>query len=154
MAVLAAVLLLLGGCGFKPIYQQTDALGNVRVAKIGERRGQLLRNNLEMALSVSKRRQPLYMLSVSLSEHSQQVGIRLSGDLATRGNLIMTASFSLKEIADGKSIYSGSYKTIGSYDIVGDSLANRAAREHTRLVLVNDVSRNILNRIALFLQKK
>ena len=150
----AVILVLLVGCGFKPVYQETEGLGGVRVAKIANRSGQILRNNLDMALSVSRRTKPEYLLKVSLAESVRSAGIRLEGDLATRGTYSITARFTLRRMEGSGVIYAGEYKTAGSYDIVGDAFANKAARDHTRLLLVDDVSRNVVHRVAVFLQRR
>ncbi len=153
---LVATLASLVGCGFKPVFgggEHPQKLGEVRVAKINGRTGQVLRNNLQTALAIAERREAKYLLTVSISEAGRSAGIRLQGDLATRGTLTITANFSLKEIGDRRVVYQGKYRTYGSYNISGNAFSNRAAKNHTRGALIDDVSRSIIERVAVFLKK-
>ena len=154
IVTLALLFTTLWGCGFKPVYQTKSIaeLGSVTVERIPNRKGQILRNNLQQALALAPRQQPLYSLKVGLSEARRSGGIRLTGDLATRGTLTMTAAFNLLEIKSGTVLYGGRYQTFGSYDIVGNAYENAAARDHTRKILIDDISRNIVTRIGLFLK--
>ncbi|NJO67489.1 MAG: hypothetical protein HC826_00405 [Rhodospirillales bacterium] len=140
---LAIALLLVGACGFRPLYSTpggdgTEAassvsrdLAAVSVDSIPDRRGQELRNRLNALLhqgdaDAGNR----YRLSVVLSETRRSLAVRQTG-FATRSNLRMTAAYTLIDSSTGVPLLGGSIASISSYDLL-DSDFPRWRRSMTR----------------------
>lgn len=164
-AALLGLALLLGACGFQPLYGTGTApvgsaaegmavpaaLASIEVATIPDRSGQILRTALVERLSPAGRpRDPAYRLSIGLSTSTVGLGISRD-DVATRANLRATASYSLVRKADGEEVTRGSLTTIASYNILADPFvtitAERDAEERALLRLAD----NLRTQLSLYL---
>jgi LPS-assembly lipoprotein len=93
----------LGGCGFQPVYMRTASrkpgvaqrdLQTVFVAVIGERPGQILRQDLQERFGSDNGTPPAYVLNVSFGIAGEGIAIE-QNDLATRIRMIGNASWTL-----------------------------------------------------------
>ena len=115
-------LISLTGCGFQPLYGpgfagETEKLGLIKIARINNREGQILRNCLLDILNpYGEPSQPLYRLDVSL--HVAEEGLFFRRD-STPHRSIMTSktSFSLVDLKTKKIIYKDSTEATTSFGI-------------------------------------
>ncbi len=118
------VLLLLAGCGFRPMYAAPEPaaaspvvaeMSQVAVPMIPDRIGQLVRNELlTMLTPVGQPAAPRYVLNVALSESLEDVLIR-PDDTASRVRLVLRARYVLKE---GEAVRtSGEARSVVAFDL-------------------------------------
>ncbi len=154
-----AALALITGCGFTPIYGSGGSLNvgaklaNVQVGPIKDRIGQQLRNRLLDQINPGgEPKKPHYRLSVQISYSKQELAIKKS-DISTRANLTYAAEFQLKGLGKyaGRS-FSGKANIVTSYNILSSDFATLVAEKNARSRAVRELSQDITNRIAIYLQ--
>ena len=151
---------LVAGCDFEPLYgrQQSGAdvsaeLSQIAVPPIPERLGQMLRIELTNQLTPKGQpRAPAYVLDVSVAENKQELAIRKDAS-ATRANLIITATFNLKDRQTDESVFRGSLRSINSYNIIDADFATLTAENDARRRAVRDLATEIGLRLGLFLAR-
>ncbi len=163
----AAALVLLcmiaaSGCGFRPMYgdaakpvaqpvaagaadqSPTSDLAAVGVARIPDRQGQILRNELSDRLNPARLSIPSrYTLKVSLRQDVRASAIDSKG-LATRSNLTMTARYSVTDDASGRVIFTSGARSVVGYDV----LAGQPTAYFSTVVATQDAENRALNQIA------
>jgi len=157
---LALVLgLLLGGCGFHPLYGDHaesgfDAdLATIKVNTIQDRLGQELALSLRDGLNPQGIKVPArYVLDVKLIAQRNDLGIRSDGT-ATRTQMMIVANFQLKEIATDKTVLQGNTRTAVSFDAQNDEYANVVARQSAQERSLQDISDDIRNRLAVYVSR-
>jgi LPS-assembly lipoprotein len=121
-----AFLLALPGCGFQPLYgvsgsgqsSTTDDLAAVRVLPLSDRIGQQFHNLLIDRLNPKgQSRRPDYALEVKLTKTINKVAIR-KDETASRANMILRASFILRDQATTEALLRGDLRSINSYNIL------------------------------------
>lgn len=152
-AIILAVIALtgLGACGFRPMYSSRPAsdpvtadLSSIEVARIPDRRGQDLRNQLRQRLNPDRLTTPTrYTLLVNLEERSTSLAIDRAG-LATRGNLTLTANYSLVEDATGRVLFSSSARSQAGYNI----LSGQPTSQFSSLTASQDARERALTELA------
>lgn len=172
-ALLAAPLLALGACGFRPLYgpngeagtagavsasepSLAEALASVRVGLIPERNGQLLRRALQRQLEGSRPGlQGRYDLEVSLTYATEVLGYQTDG-LATRVRVVATTSWVLatqsvpREVVDR-----GSARTVDAYNLPNlQFFASDASREDMERRLVAELSQRVVVGVAVALRRR
>ena len=95
---------LLGGCGFRPVYAPRadgnaaqEQLASIRVARLPERSGQLLRQELQARLDHGEALAKRYELAVSYSVSSDAIGIQQDTTF-TRLRMVGTANWTLRSL--------------------------------------------------------
>ena len=123
LALLAAVVLL-GACGFRPLYgsKETAAaaaeLAAVEIKPIADRAGQQLHNLLLDRINPRGRpARPRYILKIHLTQGIERLAVRKTA-FSTRANLRLTAVFALEPAGGGGVLVSGTSLAISSYNIV------------------------------------
>lgn len=138
-------LLLLGGCGFRPLNGQSAqgregaaagelsaALQEIRIAPLTGRPGQQMHNLLRDRLNPNGQPiQPAYLLRVTLEEEREEVNIRLD-ETATRVGLKLTAIFELTSQATQDQVLRGHTRVITSYNILQNKFATIASEQDAR----------------------
>ena len=157
MGTAVAGVLLLTACGFQPLYgtgRDADAsaqLAEVKIERIAERRGQILRNELLDRMNPrGEPARPSYRLAIDTAESLQGLGIR-EDDTATLARLTLTANFSLFDAATQESLLSGSATSINSYNISTSEFATDSAEADARRRGARDLAEDITARVAIFL---
>lgn len=104
--MLAAMMMLVAACGFKPLYDQSGAndqiarqalieMGKIKIERIPNREGQLFRNALIASINPrGEPSNPKYRLATSLSHSVRSSGTSLDDD-AARNQLVATGRFTL-----------------------------------------------------------
>lgn len=147
---LAAALPLLSGCGFTPLYAQpgvTPAMAAIRVVTPEGRTGHLLSEDLQDDLAVGPRREPLYQLNLAVDETRYPRGLNVQ-QTATWYELQLKVSYSLLEIASGRTITTGRVPVTVSYDAVDDPYAGIVAQQDGQKRAAAEASQRIRLEIA------
>jgi len=156
--LILASSLALGSCGFRPLYRRPspdgfsplDSLASVRIAPLTDRTGQIFHNLLRNRLNPrGQPAQPSYVLSVSLSETVQELGLR-ADETATRANLRLRALFVLRASDDARVLFRGSARSISSYNILENQFATGVSEDDARQRGLRQLSDEIRERLAVF----
>jgi len=157
---LVASALLVSGCGFHPLYGEKEVKGDVAtgltlvdIANIGDRIGQELRNRLIDRFYRSGRpASPRWRLQTSLSATRTSVGIQ-SNSNATRYKLMVTANYSLIDLATNKQVFVTSSQSIVYYNVLTAQFASFASEQDAYQRAVDDLGEQITTRVALFVDR-
>ena len=156
-----AALVLLSGCGFEPLHgrqqsgaEPSSALRQIAVPPISERLGQLLRIELTNRLTPNgPPRAPFYVLAVKVTEGTQNLAVRKDAT-ATRANLIITATYTLKDTQTNESLLTGRVRSINSYNILDADFATLGAESDARRRAARDLATEIRSRLGIFLARQ
>lgn len=156
---LVITLMFLAACGFQPIYGRSGGtdiqkeLTAIEVLPIKDRVGQELHNHLLDSLNPFGRpKAPVYRLSVKLDESRQELAVQKT-ELATRANLQFSAVFRLVPTTDAQTTtFSGRSNIVASYNILSSDYATIVAEQDARSRALRELSADITNRLAAFLQ--
>ena len=153
-------LAVLGGCGWAPLYADPEtgpadeAIRAIRVAPISERIGQKLALALRQSLNPTGESTPQrYLLRVTLQTQRQDLGIQTQG-LGTRGKFDAYANFALSNSTSGVNLFSGTSHVADSFDILANEYSNVVAEDDARTRAVEEMRRDIVTRLTLFLQRR
>ena|SRR5579864_706810 len=156
---LLGAALLLAGCGFHPLYaghsrSGFDAdLASIKVNTIADRQGQLLAIALRDALNPTGAQvDTRYTLEVSLASVRQDIGLRADGT-ASRGEIVLTAKFTLRDARANQAVLQGTTHSISSYDVLTDNYATVVASHNAEERTVHEVGDDILARLQLYVSK-
>jgi LPS-assembly lipoprotein len=153
--------LTMAACGFKPLYETSSSgesasldMASIRVDRIPDRIGQILRNELTDRLTAGVGPQTVrYVLEVDLKESSAPTQIQTS-DTITRYNLRLSASFRLIEIETGQWVYQNSARGVGSYDVVTSEYSTLVAEQETARAAARELSKTIASLLALYFTRE
>lgn len=157
----AAALLMLAGCGFRPLHGQHATadepvvadFSQIAIATIADRRGQMVRNELLDLLT--PRGEPAnarYVLNVGLSETVEDDMILRTG-AASRSRLTLRASYQLRE--GDKVVNTGTARTILSYDLPPDQpFAAVTSERDAERQAAQSVAEQIKSRLAVYFARQ
>ena len=135
-AFIASLALLLGACGFQPMYASSangggPAIGPVQVAEIEGKAGHVLKTELDRILAVEANAggEPM-LLQISLVESVNRLGLRRD-ESATRAELRLTANYVLTPPNDGR-VMRGSVFAVVNYDIPEAAFGEITAQDDAR----------------------
>ena|ERR1700687_2027499 len=158
--VLGLGLSVLGGCDWAPLYADRETgpaneeVRAIRVAPISERIGQKLALALRQSLNPEGEPTPQrYILRTTLSTSRQDLGVQTQG-LGTRGKLDAFANFSLNDSTTGAQLLIGTSHVAESFDILANEYSNVVAEDDARTRAVEEMRRDIVTRLTLFLQRR
>jgi LPS-assembly lipoprotein len=158
--MLGLSLVVLGGCSWAPLYANLETgpadaeIRAIRVAPISERIGQKLALALRESLNPTGELTPQrYLLRTTLSTSRQDLGIQTLG-LGTRGKLDAFANFSLSDSTTGALLLHGTSHVAESFDILANMYSNVVAEDDARTRAVEEMRRDIVTRLTLFLQRR
>jgi LPS-assembly lipoprotein len=150
----------LSGCGWAPLYADRETgpadaeLAAIKVAPIPERAGQILALGLRQWLNPSGAPVPSrYLLRTLLTVSRLDLGILTFG-LGTRARLDVLATFTLYEIATSTPLLTASSHASESFDIVSNYYSNVVAEESARARAVEEIRRDIVTQLTVFLQRR
>ena len=126
-------LLLLGACGFQPMYAPPGggpAIGPVQVAEIEGKAGHVLRTELDRILAVENGGGTPSLLEITLFEQVTPLGIRRD-ESATRAELRIIANYILTP-PNNAQVMRGSVVTTVNYDIPTAAFGEIAAQDDAR----------------------
>lgn len=156
-AVLPTALI---GCSWTPLYADREAgpadeaLRSIRVAPIAERIGQRLELALRNSLNPEGIPTPQrYLLNTTLLTYRTDLGVQSTG-IGTRGKLDVSATVILNDIKTGTPILRNTAHVAESFDIVANEYASLVAEDDARTRAVEELRREILSELVLFMQKR
>ena len=161
-AVLAVAAMLLGACGFRPLYGNVgdenvaEDLQKVEVLRIPDRIGQELHNQLLDLLNPRGRpANPTHTLEIRLSETKQDLSVEKTS-FATRANLLVRAVIYLRNANDleKKVIFRGDASTVASYDVITEKFATIMAEKDARSRAVRALAQDIRVQLGAYFQNR
>jgi LPS-assembly lipoprotein len=154
------LLVMLGGCGFHPLYAESEqavdepTLATIKVLPIKDRIGQMLEFSLRESFNPRGIVvEPRYQLSVALVVTRADLGIQRDAT-STRGRIDVRASIQLATAKDGKPVYVSTTQSTSAFNILQDGYAAEVAEDDARARTVRDLSEEIRTRVALFLRRQ
>ena len=157
--MLFTISVCLAGCGFTPMYGSRGvatsdtvvaSLAQVEIRPIAERRGMVLRQQLDEKLHPGGAFGSRYELQVRLASNIQEVGVR-KDSTTSRANLILTANFVLW---DGtKRLDRQTVQSIVSYNILDDQYATIASERDAESRALKQISDEIRTRLAVYFER-
>ncbi|NQU62525.1 MAG: hypothetical protein HQ512_15435 [Rhodospirillales bacterium] len=148
--------MFLGACGFQPLYSNRPTGGGarefskIRIEPIKDRVGQILHNHLLTALNPNGPPQnPLFSMTVTVSESSSSLGVRKSA-FATRANLNVSAAFKLSDFETRKGVFSQTSRITVSYNILDSDFATLSAKKDARARALREISEDIRVRLGVY----
>jgi LPS-assembly lipoprotein len=148
------------GCGWTPLYADRETgpadaeLRAIKVDPIPERIGQRLALALRESLNPDGLPSPQrYRLSIVLITLRTDLGIQSTG-LGSRGKLDVTAIISLRDIKTGAILLFTTSHVADSFDILANEYASVVAEDDARVRAVEELRRDIMTRLTLFLQRR
>ncbi len=160
LALFALFPLALSGCGWRPLYADPEIgpaaaeLRAIHVEPIAERLGQHLEWKLRQALNpdgipTSER----FSLRTVLAVTRASLGIQSQG-LATRGTLDVRARIMLLDLKTGKKLLTNTIHTENAFDVLANGYATEVAEEDADRRTAAELSRQIVTRLALFMERR
>ena len=156
--LLLGAAVALPACGFKPLYGRSetqalspvDHMAAIRIAPLADRIGQQMHNLLRDRLNpYGQPRDPVYRLDVAISEARQELGIR-KDETATRANLILSASFTLRELESERVLLQGRTSSVNSFNILTNQFATDFSEADARGRALRELSDNIRVRLGIY----
>lgn len=147
-------ILLLSGCGLRPLYggggggTVAQTLRSVEIAPIGGRAGWLVRTQIEDRLG-PRSGAALYRLEVELDDDITGFGIR-ADDAVTRERRTLRARYRLVDAALGTVLLDATAGSDAGIDVVGSEYATLAAEQTALERLSGEVADQIVSRVALY----
>lgn len=159
-ALLAFALPPLAGCGWAPLYADRESgpadaeLRAIHLAPIPERVGQKLAWALRQSFNPSGDPSPQrYLLRITLQTVRSDLGVQVQG-FGTRGRLDAVASFFLFDIKSSAQLLTGTAHVAESFDILANEYSDIVAEDDARTRAVEELRRDIVNRLSVFMQRR
>ncbi len=171
IALIVPLGLLVGGCGFQPLYGENGALGEgggsanvatemsqVAVVVAAERaqdgRGSGLvgfetRNQIIDLLGTTSGSAAKYQLSVNL--RGARRGLAVQSDASvTRFNYVLRGTYKLVDSASGKTLLSGTSSAFSAYNVVDSEFATVTARRDAEFRAARNIAEDLKLQLALY----
>jgi LPS-assembly lipoprotein len=143
----------LSACGFAPLYAQPGVVSNLAsidvVAPQG-RAGYLLRQHLDDALAKDRAATPTYRMNLALGEARYPRGVRVDA-VATRYEYVLSADYTLTQVATGKVAKRGRVQVELTYDSADQPYAAIAAEQDAEDRATQEAARRIQLELAAWL---
>jgi LPS-assembly lipoprotein len=153
---LAALLPLLAGCGFRPLYGDSrlePQLASIYVEPVAERDGYELRNALINLLgSNGQSGGKAYRLRLVLAESNQGVALSDKATI-TRYNDTLTVNYSLSD-AKGAEVTSGTQTSLSAYNVVASPYSTLSAQQDADTRAAQDIAERIRIDLATFFRSR
>lgn len=160
LAILAATLLTLSGCGgLRPLYGGGAAgpvqstLAAVEVAPIEGKSGWLVANALKDRLDTGRGEAMRYRLEIKLDDQIAGLGVRRDDSVA-RERRTLRARYQLIDLNNGMVVLDATAGSDAGIDVVGSEYATIAAENSALERLSGIVADQIVARVARFAQSK
>ena len=160
IALVAAAPVFCAGCDWTPLYASRETgpadaeLRAIKVAPISERIGQRLEIALRDTLNPTGIPTPVrYELKTTLAVQRSDLGIQSQG-LATRGQVDVTATYSLSDIATKATLLRNTIHVADSFDILANGYATVVTEEDARVRTVQELRDEIAARLTMFMQRR
>lgn len=154
------LLMLLAGCGFKPLYRQDSAgdvvpqFAQIVITQPEDRASQQLRNYLLDTLTPhGEPQRPRYILEYRLTETIGSVFVTRSEEI-TRNNLQVAAAYALRDYESGKVIYSQSVLSQSSYNLTLADYSNLVSEKNARERALRDIAEQMRLRLGNYFDRQ
>lgn len=155
-------VLVLGGCGFTPMYgggetarhEVQSQLSDIRVENIPNREGQYLRNLLiDRFFAENRQANATYSLTFTpVQENKYELDVTKNAN-ATRAELRQTTTFNLKDVKTGKVLLSRTLLASTSYNVLSSQFTTRVSEDDARLNALDDLARQAEQQIVLYFER-
>lgn len=162
-SLIAAVAIVLGGCGYRPLYGDRGAVGGanvrermaeIKILGIADRRGQMLRNYLLDRMNPGgEAPQARYTLAVVTTESTRITDSRADGT-ATRSDLIVAARFTLRDTRTDTVVYIDRAEGVGTFNLLTNRFASVSSEDEARKRVMETIADQITTQVALFLNRR
>ncbi len=162
LALALAGLIVLGGCGFTPMYgggkaarhEVQSKLSDIRIENIPNREGQYLRNLLiDRFFAENRQQNASYSLTFTpIQENKYELDVTKNAN-ATRAELRQTTTFNLIDTKTGKSVLSRTLLASTSYNVLSSQFTTRVSEDDARLNALNDLARQAEQQIVLYFER-
>jgi len=154
-------LLLLGACGFKPMYGENSAdpglqetFSGIEIAPVPDRIGQVVRNHLLDRINpYGSPSAPDYVLNIQLVQSTEGFGFR-SDESVTRESLTLEAAFTLTDSKTGEVVLEDLARSVHSYDVVQSDFANYSAQQDAEARTALQVSEMITANLGMYFKSR
>jgi LPS-assembly lipoprotein len=160
LALPLSIVVALSGCGWTPLYADRESgpadedLRAIKVDPIPERIGQKLAWALRESFNPTGVSTPQrYRLRTLLTTARADLGIQSTG-LGSRGKFDATAAFTLIDIKSGAALMATTSHVSESFDILANEYASVVAEDDARTRAVEELRRDMVTRLTLFLQRR
>lgn len=159
-AAFGAAALALAACEFRPLYGETstgvstfDQLGAIQIVPLTDRTGQQLHNLLRDRLNPrGQPSRPSLLLEVTLLESIRELALR-TDETATRADLNLQADFVLRRPGEEGAVFTGSSRSITSYNILQSQYATQVSEQDARERGLRELAEAIRAQVAIFLAR-
>jgi LPS-assembly lipoprotein len=148
-AITLGLLILLSGCGFRPVYATAEgesAIGPVELSMIEGKAGHVLRAELTRMLAAEDSDAPPMLLAIVLRESISGLGYAIDGS-STRIELRLTANYVLTPTNGAR--MRGSVNTAVTYDQPASAFGEFAAQDDARERAAETLARRIRSELAI-----
>jgi LPS-assembly lipoprotein len=161
--VVVAVVAMLGGCGYRPLYGERGVVGSpsvreilaeVKITPIADRRGQMLHNALLDRLN--QRGEPVaprYTLTVRLRESVRALETRRDGTV-TRADVVLTALYDLRDTANELVVFRERSESAVGFNLSTQRFAAVVSEDDARRRAVEQLADDIALQVALFVNRR
>lgn len=148
-------LFCLGSCGFRSTYSQNSPIAPeieaIEIEEINSMEGSEFRSFLSR---VMPRRAPvLYRLKVTFSNVNVPIVIKKDSSMLRNG-ISQTVTYELRRAGDGKTITSGSFRRLCSYDNSFKPYASYVEGEDVLKNFTKNAAEEIRNRLILYFESR
>ena len=162
--LIAAALLALTGCGYRPVYGDRSpatvgdaagpSLAAVKILGIADRRGQILRNFLlDRMTPRGEPATPRYTLTVTTNESRRVTDSRPDGT-ATRADLVVVARYNLRDATTDLVVFTETAEGLATYNLLTARFASVASEDEARRRAVEQVADQISLQVSLFINRR
>jgi len=161
ICLLAGVILLNTGCGFRPLYGErqesartVDALALVGVANIPERYGQVIRNYLlDRITPMGQPARPRYRLQLEIKTQKEALAIE-QDETVERYNFSLVARYKLVDLTTATTVFRARSQSIAAYNVVRSDYATLVAEQDAATRVAREVSDDIKIQLAIFFDRQ
>lgn len=161
--VAVAAALVLGGCGYRPLYGEraapgdanvTEQLATVKIAGIADRRGQILRNYLLDRMNPQgEPANPRYVLAVAVGETIAITDSRADGT-GTRSDINVRARIALRDATSDVVVYVDRTQAVATFNLLTARLASVSSEDEARRRAMEQLGDQITTLVALFMNRR
>ena len=128
----------------------TNRLSNIEILPVTERVAQQVRNHLIFGINGGGAAQEaVYTVSLGVTSSHANLVVLQQTKSPTSAQVTVTASYLLKDVAEGTIIAQGSRVTIASYDLTSQSFANQRAKRDAENRAAREVAELLKTAIAV-----
>lgn len=155
----------LGACGFQPVYApvnaaggrrapEAQALGQIAIAPMPDRVGQLVRNNLlERFGPLDHGKAPRYSLEIELEEEREGLAFERD-ESVTRYNYRLIAVYRLSDLRTGEVLHTARSRSISAFNVVESEFATVVAEQDAVARAAREISTDIEAQLAAFFNRR